>query len=414
MGEFFGQTFGFLKVIGGATEEQPQKVRCRCVCGNEKDILIKSLKYGQTKSCGCLRGRNRLIDLSGRKFGKLSVTERAPNRNKLPMWHCKCDCGDQTTVQGSNLRSGHTTSCGCKGGKFIDRTGKRFGRLTVLERAPSQGYTTKWECRCDCGTVKDVVGNTLVSGDTHSCGCLQRERTSEASSLDLVGQQYGRLLVLRRIQSTPVKWLCQCSCGSETQVLTTNLRNGNTQSCGCLQRERSSGACLIDLTGHRFGRLLVIRRSTRTARRTMWICECRCGKEAEVSTQSLRNAGTKSCGCLTSESASRRSGPNNPNWRPDLTEEERARKRNPHKNKLWRVAVYERDDFTCQICFQRGGKIEAHHLNSYSAFPDQRFDVDNGTTLCKGCHRRFHNKYGRRNNTVAQFQEFLELRRNRH
>jgi hypothetical protein len=40
MGEFFGQTFGFLKVIGGATEEQPQKVRCRCVCGNEKDILI--------------------------------------------------------------------------------------------------------------------------------------------------------------------------------------------------------------------------------------------------------------------------------------------------------------------------------------------------------------------------------------
>lgn len=58
-----------------------------------------------------------------------------------------------------------------------DLTGKRYGRWTVLEQAaPGTGYTTRWLCECDCGTVKTVDGQLLRTGKSRSCGCLRDER----------------------------------------------------------------------------------------------------------------------------------------------------------------------------------------------------------------------------------------------
>ena len=58
--------------------------------------------------------------------------------------------------------------------------------------------------------------------------------------------------------------------------------------------------------------------------------------------------------------------------------------------KEWRRQVFARDDFTCQCCGQRGGRLQAHHIKEWSASPDLRFDVSNGVTLCRSCHYRFH------------------------
>ncbi len=60
----------------------------------------------------------------------------------------------------------------------IDLTGRRFGRLTVEGFAYRNKYVY-WHCRCDCGNEKDVMGPALMSGDTQSCGCLGRERRIE-------------------------------------------------------------------------------------------------------------------------------------------------------------------------------------------------------------------------------------------
>ena len=75
--------------------------------------------------------------------------------------------------------------------------------------------------------------------------------------------------------------------------------------------------------------------------------------------------------------------------------------------KLWRKANMERDNFNCQKCKIKGGKLHIHHINNFADFPELRFAIDNGITLSKKAHIEFHKKYGKRNNTREQLEEFL-------
>lgn len=77
-----------------------------------------------------------------------------------------------------------------------------------------------------------------------------------------------------------------------------------------------------------------------------------------------------------------------------------------YKNTEWRKQVFKRDDYTCQKCKEKGGTIEAHHIKNFSQFVDYRFIIDNGITLCKKCHRQFHNIFGRQNNNKEQINLF--------
>lgn len=56
----------------------------------------------------------------------------------------------------------------------------------------------------------------------------------------------------------------------------------------------------------------------------------------------------------------------------------------------WRTQVFERDDYTCQICKQRGGPLEAHHIKSFKHYKRDRYKVSNGITFCEQCHKRVH------------------------
>jgi len=78
--------------------------------------------------------------------------------------------------------------------------------------------------------------------------------------------------------------------------------------------------------------------------------------------------------------------------------------------RVWRIKVIRRDK-VCQICGSLKGR-QAHHMNSASYFPDDRFDVENGICLCGSCHSMFHNSYKRsyrQKCTKADFANFLEL-----
>jgi len=100
-------------------------------------------------------------------------------------------------------------------------------------------------------------------------------------------------------------------------------------------------------------------------------------------------------------------GEKNHQWKGGITPlNERIRKR--FECKLWRKSVFERDNFTCQkYGTNQSGTLIAHHINNFAEFPELRFAVDNGITLSKKSHDEFHKKYGYRNNTRKQLEEFL-------
>jgi len=102
-------------------------------------------------------------------------------------------------------------------------------------------------------------------------------------------------------------------------------------------------------------------------------------------------------------------GEKHPRWRKDLTKEERQlnkdRNYNP-KNREFREEVYLRDNNTCCISGRRGGDLVVHRLYNWAKYPELRFDINNGITICKELHQIFHKIYGNHNNTPEQFEEF--------
>lgn len=104
-----------------------------------------------------------------KKFNKLTVIEDNGG-DKVTV---RCDCGTVKTVNKYNVVSGKVKSCGCirRGKKrndvLIDRTGERFGKLTVLKELHG-GYVL---CKCDCGNVKKINKGHMLAGDITSCGC---------------------------------------------------------------------------------------------------------------------------------------------------------------------------------------------------------------------------------------------------
>ena len=75
--------------------------------------------------------------------------------------------------------------------------------------------------------------------------------------------------------------------------------------------------------------------------------------------------------------------------------------------RIWRNAVFELYDYTCQKTGERGGKIVAHHIQNFEDYPDLRLAIDNGIVLTEKSHKEFHQKYGTKNNTREQLEEFL-------
>lgn len=166
-----------------------------------------------------------------------------PKSQKTAFWLCQCDYGNQTIVMGTKLRNGETKSCGClkkENGKdkIVDMTNQVFNRLTVLERAPSttQGVA-QWKCLCSCGNIIITTGSNLRRGHTQSCGCLQKESMIKLKK-DIANNRYGKLIALEPTQekrNSNTIWKCQCDCGNECFVDINSLTQGRVSSCGCLK-----------------------------------------------------------------------------------------------------------------------------------------------------------------------------------
>lgn len=192
--------------------------------------------------------------LTGQKFGKLTVIcEDTPKKtskgHNIRMCKCRCDCGKEISVRMSYLKSGHTISCGCSRHKrphnFVDYSGQKFGRLTVIRALEPEEVKTKtynWLCQCECGNIIHANISKLKDGHTTSCGCKLKENKGSKFE-DLTGQRFGRLTVVRFLQAEERRtrgfdWFCKCDCGNDVYANVTKLKQGDMKSCGCLKSER--------------------------------------------------------------------------------------------------------------------------------------------------------------------------------
>lgn len=158
----------------------------------------------------------------------------------------------------------------------------------------------------------------------------KRIAANKARRVDLTGQTFNRLTPIKYLDGES-KYLCKCLCGNLTKVRAAALKNGGTKSCGCLQRERASLAAL---------------EKHKTKRRLRGLPENK---------------------PMSSEDALKRLSINN------LVKD-----------------TFKRDSFSCCLCSQIGGELNAHHIELWSETPELREDPDNLITLCKSCHYMVH------------------------
>ena len=207
--------------------------------------------------------------------------------------------------------------------KAIDLTNQDFGYLHVIERDyevqkqhPNERQAW-WKCECKaCGKIKSFRSSVIRK--SKSCGCVKNygpltekakkhlKEMTQNNSLDLKGQRFSRLLVLSYAPEEKQiyyngqhkrTWLCQCDCGNQCYVTTENLRRGDTLSCGCITRENRRKQ-LKDLSGQRFGHLLVLNYIGTINGNSKYKVRCDCGKEYEVFASNLIQGCTTSCGCV--------------------------------------------------------------------------------------------------------------------
>lgn len=100
----------------------------------------------------------------------------------------------------------------------------------------------------------------------------------------------------------------------------------------------------------------------------------------------------------------------NPSFKGEMSSEERIKDRKYFLYKRWKKEVLEKANHTCQCCGKSDVKLNTHHLNSYTDFPTQRTDINNGVCLCEDCHKLFHKLYGGKHNTKEQFEDFMNNR----
>jgi hypothetical protein len=202
---------------------------------------------------------------------------------------------------------------------------------------------------------------------------------------DYTGHKFNHFTVLDCTMKQGNKgnyiWRAECDCGNTVEVSTQTIRAEDKNSCGCLRAKNWIGEKQNNFT-------VIAKVDNSKNRQSRWLAECKCGNQFIIRDDTLKKKSQIGCGCEHPNKI----GELNPAWKGGTTVN--TRKGVAHAK--WVKEVLERDGFTCQRCGAYGGnnKLNAHHLNSYSKHKDIRWNVDNGATLCMGCHVEFHKTYG--------------------
>ena len=182
--------------------------------------------------------------------------------------------------------------------------------------------------------------------------------------------------------------------------------------------------CLTNSLGYKFPQVLDLWSSkndktsyeytSQSDQKVWWKCE---NLKHEDYLRKISNSNTYNFECPKCESENHiyPIGENSPGWRGGVCKESMKIRRSK-KYKDWRKSIFEKDNYTCQCCGKFSGKLQAHHIYSFSQYEDKRFELDNGLTMCFQCHDStsigsLHNTYGVHDLSSEQLEEYINNKR---
>jgi 5-methylcytosine-specific restriction endonuclease McrA len=228
----------------------------------------------------------------------------------------------------------------------------------------------------------------------------------EENGCKLLSQEYTN-------STTPLEYVCNC--GNASYIRLSDFKKGKRcKECmkKKLSQERSHSYSSVKMYFEGNGCVLLSSEYKNNRTKMDYICEC--GTFAQItfykfqSGQRCKKCKSNKIGMkLRGRTYEERRGENHPNWKSEKTDEEREQERKYPEYNEWRRSVFARDDYTCQCCGQVGYDLVSHHLDGYHWCKEKRVELSNGITLCVECHDKFHQKYGKHNNSEKQFHEFI-------
>lgn len=198
-----------------------------------------------------------------------------------------------------------------------------------------------------------------------------------------------------------------CSCGNKSKITYEKFRIG--QRCReCRNRKlRGNGAHTYEFIKKVFedGGCVLLSDSYKNGKEKLKY-QCECGSVSEISYSKFK-IGQRCQKCKSRKIIEALSGEKNPAFKKEKTQAERIRDRKYPEYSAWRRQVYERDDYACYSCGEKGGQLNAHHIMAYSTHPDLRTNVSNGVTLCTSCHKEYHSNYYKNDADEESFRMFI-------
>lgn len=203
-----------------------------------------------------------------------------------------------------------------------------------------------------------------------------------------------------------------CNCGNESEISFDKFRSG--QRCrGCkftrgAAKQRYTIEYLKQFFANNGCELLT---DDYENNKDKLKYRCSCGNEAFISFAKFQ-AGQRCRKCARRKISEKNRKENAKNWDINRTDADRIRDRRYPEYYEWRRQVFERDNYTCQVCGLRGATLNAHHIQGFAEHESLRTDVNNGVTLCVDCHKTYHSEIEHNKASLAGWEyytnEFLE------
>jgi len=265
---------------------------------------------------------------------------------------------------------------------------------------------TPMKYRCTCGNISHMSYKNAKKGrNCRECGRKKLSKAKQIYTFEYISEFFienGCTLLETEYKADPhyrMEYICVC--GTHAEISWSDF-NGGSRCKTCRTRKVSDARRKYSIeelrvTFAKQGKYLLEENFSNSSQLLKYFCKC--GSESEISLNNF-HAGKDCYSCRNKKISDAKKDPN-------ITDEERLQGRNVPEIRVWRAKVYERDDFTCQCCQERSGRLNAHHIYNYADNREVRFEVSNGITFCEECHTTFHKKYGWRNTNKQQLDEYL-------